>query len=667
MKKIYQAELNGYSNFFMEKAEMGKDASITISCIPYTYETGRSGILSNLSIEKKQGVSIAVKKGGIVTAQLGFGEQFIEMESLKAHLKFQRENEIKLALWGTAGWCDLYINGILSNRTQFRRHSRIVLPNAEWYVGKYVNGEDYLPHSRKGTFHGRLQYIAWETGYKPYIDRFCDNMVSYAGGRGGAAEKEAICLYETQDFSGDIYRPVYHLMPPGKWMNEPHAPFFYQGYYHIFYQANPHAPVWDNICWGHLAGRDMVTWQDIGIALYPDDEKIDIDGCWSGSACFNEDGLPVLFYTAGNNKELPNQSVAIALPEDGNDSHLKKWEKGGIILRQGMKNGFLGEFRDPFVWRKEDTYYILVGSGDAGNGGGNALLYTSGDLKEFTCHGFILDYHYEECTEVGHVWELPVLLPLKNEQGEYACDILLFCACQIENEAVETYYFLGKFDEKNMKFQKFHELPRLFDLGRGTFTGGSGMVTPDGRTVIFTISQGKRNPQEEYDSGWAHNGGMPLDVRIREDVLLESPIAEIRKYFTTQVFIQDIVPDDFGMAFCRIGHLCEHRVICSTSGDFLELILAWGEDFWSISYNRKTKEWKAEKERHMISKLRGKEDLVDIGDEEIKLECYVDHSMIELYLNDKKGMTLRNYPFCKENRCCVKADGICRVEVWEFS
>lgn len=69
------------------------------------------------------------------------------------------------------------------------------------------------------------------------------------------------------------------------------------------------------------------------------------------------------------------------------------------------------------------------------------------------------------------MWDLPVLLPLNNEKGEYYCDILLFCACQIEKEVVETYYFLGKFDYEK---KKFHECPRLVDLGYGTFTGPSG-------------------------------------------------------------------------------------------------------------------------------------------------------------------------------------------------
>lgn len=481
-------------------------------------------------------------------------------------------------------------------------------------------------------------------------------------------ENGEINLYKTQDFGRDIYRPVYHLMPPGKWMNEPHAPFYYHGGYHIFYQANPHAPIWDNLCWGHLVSKDMVLWKDAGIALYPDREDLDIDGCWSGGACLDADGNPILFYTAGNNKELPNQSVAIAQPENREDLELKNWSKQGVVLRQSIGEGFLGEFRDPFVWRKGEVYYMLVGTGDPENGGGNALVYTSTDLRNFICHGFLADYEYEKCEEVGHVWELPVLLPLKNENGDYCCDILLFCACQIEQEAVETYYFLGKFDYEQNRFHKFHELPGLIDLGHGTFTGPSGFVTPDGRSVVFTIAQGKRNPEDEYRSGWAHNGGMPVELSMKNGVLQVSPVSEMRSYFSRCVCSRKIEAEDFGNAILQKENLSESRITLLGEGNYLELILEWEEDAYVISYNRKTREWKtvSGKTGRMTSKLRCGEDLVDIGEEAIEMECYVDHSLIEVYLNNRKGMTLRSYPFCEKNRCYVRTDGACSVSVWEY-
>lgn len=689
MRKEYQVELNGYSNYIKEEVHVGEAENFTLTfvCAPYTYETGVSGILSAYSGAEKQGLLVGVKKRGIVTVKLGLDRAAIEIESLKGHLNFQKLNVVTIAFWGTAGWCDLYVNGVLSNRKQFPRHSKVRFPKKECYVGKYVDEITYFSDSRFGNFHGKLNMIDFLEEYQDHkrveelYQEFCElykreiNLSNVQSSLGqSSADDHCECigqtvdLYATQDFSQDIYRPVYHLMPPGKWMNEPHAPFFYKGNYHIFYQANPHAPVWDNLCWGHLVSEDMVGWKDAGIALYPDEENIDIDGCWSGSACLDENGDPLLFYTAGNNKELPNQGVAVAHPENTDDPKLRKWVKDGVVLRQTLGMGFLGEFRDPFVWRKNDTYYCLVGSGDENNGGGNALVYTSTDLKTFTCHGFVTEYDYEQCEEVGHVWELPVLLPLNNEKGEYCCDILLLCACQIEKEVVETYYFLGKFDYEKKKFHKFHEYPHLVDLGCGTFTGPSGFVTPDGRSVVFTIAQGKRKPQDEYASGWAHNGGMPIELWMKENTLCITPVSEAKRYFSKCIVLQEIQSQNFGTRVFLAENLLEHRLCLTSEGSYAELILQWEDDGYRISYDRRTKEWRtlSLKQNTMISKIRNEEDLVDIGKEDIKIECFIDHSMIELYLNDRKGMTLRSYPFCEKNKLYVKTDGICSVSVWEY-
>lgn len=664
MRKEYMAALNGYNNYFKEKIILPamENFTITFVCTPYTYETNGSGILSAFSEDKKSGIAIGIKKKGIVTVKLGLGEEVVELRSLKEHLKFQESNIVTIAFWETAGWCDLYVNGILSNRKQFPRHSKIRLPFEECYIGKYVDGKEFKESTRRGVFHGRLDYIELTDGYQNY-----EQVVNYHKEHKQKAHKP-INLYETQDFSKDIYRPVYHLMPPGKWMNEPHAPFYYRGWYHIFYQANPHAPVWDNLCWGHLVSRDMVKWKDAGIALYPDREGLDIDGCWSGSACMDLNGNPLLFYTAGNNQELPNQSVAVAHPENTEDLELKSWVKDGVVLHQSVGEGFLGEFRDPFVWRRGDTYYILVGTGAPDNGGGNALIYTSKDLKEFVCHGFLVDYDYEKCQESGHVWELPVLLPLRDETGEYVFDILLFCACQVEKNVVENYYFIGKYDYEKNHFHKFHELPGLIDLGNGTFTGPSGFVTADKRSVVFTIAQGKRNPEDEYHSGWAHNGGLPIELSIEKKELRITPIVELKNYFTHCVRTAEIKPEDADKAVLQMENISQNRILLSAPGDYLEMILEWKENSCIISYNRKRKEWIAVsgKDGKRISKIRNDGDLVDIGKEEIRMECYIDHSMIELYLNDKKSMTLRSYPFCEKNRFYVRTDKKCSVLVWEY-
>lgn len=47
----------------------------------------------------------------------------------------------------------------------------------------------------------------------------------------------------------DRFRPRYHLLPPSNWLNDPNGPMYYNGYYHMFFQYNPEAPVPRKIHW----------------------------------------------------------------------------------------------------------------------------------------------------------------------------------------------------------------------------------------------------------------------------------------------------------------------------------------------------------------------------------------------------------------------------------
>lgn len=657
---------NGYSNYRKGQTEKKQFDHFTISMevVPYTYESGKSGILSAFSKKESQGILIAVGKRGMVTVNVGIGTMIVEIASLQRHLDYQKSNLITFVFWGEAGWCDLYVNGVLSNRKQFPRHSKLMIPKGEFFQGKLVDGSDYVEATRHGHFHGSVRMFGWEEQYRSY-DEVISMHEHYP-----MEEVGDIDLYELHEELSDIYRPTYHLMPPKKWMNEPHAPFYYEGTYHIFYQANPHAPVWDNLSWGHLISKDMVIWKDAGIALNPDDDRdgidCDIDGCWSGSACLDELGRPILFYTAGDNRDLPNQRVATAVPRDDRDPNLREWRRQGVVLRQTIGQGFLGEFRDPFVWRVKDTYYMLVGTGDADNGGGNALVYTSKNLRDYVCHGFVMDYDYEQNQECGHVWELPVMLPLYDDNLQHVCDILLLCACQIEQEIVETYYFLGEFDEEECRFKKYHEKAMLLDLGNGTFTGPSGFVTPDKRSVVFTITQGKRGPVE-YEAGWAHNGGMPVELSIQGGELRVNPIREASGYFSRLVYSTDSLSAEkiSQEELSRIA-LLENRIMVTSEGRYLQFTIGYDSDAYEVIYDRDSGRLRVQlaSTGEIISKCRGREDLVDIGEAPICMECYLDHSMIELYLNGRKSVTLRNYQYTDGYRVRAESDGAHQMNIW---
>lgn len=664
MKKEFHMEINGFSNYLtgMQEKCVLENLTVSLSFTPYTYESGISGVFSVFDEEQKAGLRIGAGKQGRLTAEIGTGHEVLKIQSKIRHLDYQKPNCVTLAFWGTAGWCDLCINGELSERIQFPRHRMIVIPKGRWYIGRYAGQKEDPAPCGHGVFHGKLYEIRWEKRYLPYREVLeKQKQVSYP--------EEKIMLYRNCEVQNDRYRPVYHLMPPAKWMNEPHAPFYYNGHYHLFYQSNPHAPVWDNLCWGHLVSTDLVRWKDAGIALNPDSPgpDYDRDGCWSGSAFLDESQKPVIFYTAGNNGFLPNQSVAMARPEDPEDPVLTEWKKEGVLLRQGQGEGFLGEFRDPFAFRKEGMWHLLVGTGDCENGGGNALVYTGNCLESMECRGFLMEYDFADSPEVGHVWELPVLLPLRDEMGRHVQDIFLFCSCQVEEAAVETYYYLGHYDQKRGKFHTCQKKPGLLDLGHGTFTGPSGFTAPDGRSILFTIAQGKRGSEQECRSGWAHNGGLPVELSLKDSRLQILPVRELEKYFEQVLEAELSEGERFAEATGKYS-LLEHKIEIVAHASAVQMELSFETDSWMITYDKKSRRFQAESRSSgtPFSIWRGEEDSVEIGEEPIRIQGYFDHSMVEFYLNGRKSMTLRNYSYKSGYSFDLKTDGETKVKIWRY-
>ena len=58
-----------------------------------------------------------------------------------------------------------------------------------------------------------------------------------------------------------------HFKAPNCWINDPNGFIWYKGQYHLFYQCFPYAPQWGRMHWGHAVSKDLVNWEEKGIAL----------------------------------------------------------------------------------------------------------------------------------------------------------------------------------------------------------------------------------------------------------------------------------------------------------------------------------------------------------------------------------------------------------------
>ena len=117
----------------------------------------------------------------------------------------------------------------------------------------------------------------------------CQKQQPVPGGKGPVAGST---------YYGEAHRPQFHFSPPAKWMNDPNGMVYYDGEYHLFYQHYPDSTVWGPMHWGHAVSRDLVRWEHLPIALYPDSLGLIFSGSavvdWQNTSGFGKDGKPPL-------------------------------------------------------------------------------------------------------------------------------------------------------------------------------------------------------------------------------------------------------------------------------------------------------------------------------------------------------------------------------------
>ena len=93
--------------------------------------------------------------------------------------------------------------------------------------------------------------------------------------------------------AADRFRPTYHYVNPEGNLNDPNGLCYWQGRYHLFYQAYP--PEDPRQHWGHAFSDDLVHWQDLPLAIYPGIEE----KCFSGSTLVEDDRVIAMYHGPG--------------------------------------------------------------------------------------------------------------------------------------------------------------------------------------------------------------------------------------------------------------------------------------------------------------------------------------------------------------------------------
>jgi len=266
------------------------------------------------------------------------------------------------------------------------------------------------------------------------------------------------------------FRPVYHHTPAYGWMNDPNGMFYKDGEWHLYYQYNPYGSQWENMHWRHSASKDLVNWEDRGIAIVPDG----LGTIFSGSCVVDHDntagfgrGAVIAFYTSAG--ESQTQSMAYST-DDGKT--FTKYAGNPVIT------GNVPDFRDPKVfWHKETKRWIMVLAA-----GQEMSIYSSADLKEWK-HESNFGHEYG-CH--GGVWECPDLMRL-TVRGTGEEKWVLVCNINPGGPfgGSATQYFVGQFDGHKFTCESAPEVTKWMDYGKDHYAAVTFDNAPDNRRVIM--------------------------------------------------------------------------------------------------------------------------------------------------------------------------------------
>ena len=174
-------------------------------------------------------------------------------------------------------------------------------------------------------------------------------------------------------------RPHYHFTPPANWINDPNGLVYYDGEYHLFYQHHPYSMNWGPMHWGHAVSRDLLHWEHLPIALYPDEHGTIFSGTavidWHNTAGFGAEAMVAIF-TYHLREGYESQGIAVSL-DKGRSWH--KYEGNPVIVPPADEP----DFRDPKVlWYEPGGYWVMLLSV-----GPKVGFYTSPNLKEWRYTG----------------------------------------------------------------------------------------------------------------------------------------------------------------------------------------------------------------------------------------------------------------------------------------
>ncbi|WP_281225441.1 GH32 C-terminal domain-containing protein [Flavobacterium aquiphilum] len=453
-----------------------------------------AAIFSNQNTTNSSGISFGINQHGKIIAQFKVGNNVKEIIS-DEEVKLREWSFIVLNIDAEKGVAKLFLNGVEVETISFP------VGNLGWdksmpiLIGKESKSKTVAGFDTNGLT-GAIDLVSvWNKALT--ADEILLNFKS---------QKVIIpdlSIPESR-FANDFHKPKYHLMPSAGWTNESHGLIYLDGKYHIFSQRNINGPYLEQINWGHYVSDDLVNWTEIKQALWPQ-PGFDEVGIWSGHAVVTN-GKPYLFYT-GVNKSKAGIGLAQA------ESPYIEWKKNpDPIVASAPPSVPNADFRDPFVFNENGTWYMMIGTGlRSGVARGGLFLYRSSNdqFNQWTYDGIMLEGN-PVLDGTGDFWEMPVYHNFGSKS------IVLINKLPNAN----SLYWTGSFS--NGKFIKDNAIPERLDV-INQLLSPTIQEDKDGNLVAIGIIPDGVTSQKEKEQGWAHMLSLPRVWTLVNNKIYQKP------------------------------------------------------------------------------------------------------------------------------------------------
>ena len=245
----------------------------------------------------------------------------------------------------------------------------------------------------------------------------------------------------------------------------------------------------------------------------------------------------------------------------------------------------------------------------------------------------------------------------------------------VDGFVVDTYYWIGTFNKDTCRFIPDDPKPRLFDHGKGIYTGQTGFcyltdeerangITnyEDGHSVIISLAQGKSAGTDQNKiAGWAHNLAFPVEIYLAPNGvdLIRRPVEAVSTLYKETLYeyegsglTADELKENIKDIRSDMYEIKASFTLAPGAGDYDGGVYvrynpienAMGTERTAIRFSHRG--IYVDRLKSTLLDYVDKSDtwVVPMTNNQFDVTIYVDRSQLEIYINDIATITTRIYP-----------------------